>query len=149
MTNLNKKNQLLACTVAFLIFFAWTWLFINYMFPITYPVLLERHFWTIWLVSGFFMAPGMLLMCYVVIRITGSLWQFNRTQWKIVIVGTPLAIIFLASFGYIFSLIIPSNFEGIRSITLPCILLALVFIIFGKTKYAKKYQVRKPVNSTS
>jgi len=104
-------------------------------------IIFPDRLWLMWLIACPFFAPFILLIFYVVVRITDNLWQFDRTQWKIAAIGTPLACVFLSTLGFAFSLLIPSDFEPFRSITLPCLVLALAFIIISRMKFIKKYRV--------
>jgi hypothetical protein len=125
----------------------WGVLFALYVVPIFLPTVFPDKFWLMWLISGLFFGPYMLVIIYVVVRITGSLWQFDRWQRRFVIIGTPLSVMYLTALGYVFSFVIPDDFEPFRSVTLPAIVLAVTLLVFGKTKYAKKHQVR-PKTST-
>jgi hypothetical protein len=140
VVNLDKKVMLLVYAVLTLLLCVWMLFFVLRIMPIFFPLFPEK-FWLMWLIVCPFFGPFMLFIFYIVVRITGNLWQFNRTQWKIAIFGTLLAFLYLSAWGFVFSLIIPADFEPFRSITLPSLMLALVFIIISRTKFIKKYQV--------
>lgn len=137
--SLDKKVMLLIYVA--LPMFAWMFPFVLYVLPMLMPLVYPDKIWLMWLIGFPFVGSIMLALFYVTVRITGSLWQFDRTQWKIAIIGTPLACVFLSGLGYVFSLLIPSRFEPFRSVTLPALVLALVFIIISRMKFIKKYQV--------
>lgn len=137
----DKKPMLLGYCALFLMLVVWGLFFFLHIFPFFLPTIFPERIWAIWLISGLFFGPPMLLIFYVVVRMTGSLWQFNRTQWKIAIIGTPLGFMFLAALGYVFSLVIPTDFEPFRSCTLPSLAFIVVIIIISRMKFIKKYQV--------
>lgn len=138
---MDKKVMLLIYVLLTLFLVIWMLLFASVIVPLFVTIIFPERLWFMWLLSGAFVGPVMLVLVYVVVRMTGSLWQFDRTQWKIAIIGTPLAFMFLAGLGYAFSHFISSDFEPFRSFTLPCLVLMLVFIAISRMKFIKKYQV--------
>lgn len=108
----------------------------DFIFPIIHPLLLEERFWLSWLIIGVFIGPNMLLIAYVSIKATNS----KNLNWNSALRLLVLVSLYLTALGFLFSLILPSHLEPFRSITLPAIILGLTFVIFSKTKYAKRFQ---------
>jgi hypothetical protein len=147
VVNLNQGTKLLVYFALTLGLMVVMLCFVLYVIPLSYPIWAER-LWAMWLISGLFMFPYMLLMIYVVVRITGSLWQFDRWQWEFMIVGAPLSLFYLTALGYIFSFIIPDDLELFRSGTLPAVVFTATILVFARTKYAKKHRVHPHKEST-
>jgi hypothetical protein len=140
---MSSTKLLIVFIIVFFVASEWLEVFFIYVLPAIYSPFLEGKLWLTWLIVGGLNAPIWMFIAYVSIRVTGSSWQFDKTQWKIAIIGMPLALLYLTGLGYVFSLFVPSSLEPYRSLMLPAIVLAVTFILFSRTKYSKKYQLRK------
>jgi hypothetical protein len=112
----------------------WEISFFVYVMPTVYPLLLQGRFWAGWVVMGVFIGPLALLMVYVSMEAT----NFQSREWKPAIIGIILSYIYLTGLAFIFSNILPSDFEPFRSIVLPVVVLAATFVVLSKTVYAKR-----------
>jgi hypothetical protein len=124
----------------FFLALAWMMAFVFYFLPIIYPLFLEGRLWAVWLVAGMFGGPLALLIAYFSMKAT----DFQFRQWKAAVFVTILCFLYLTALASIFSNILPSYFEPFRSITLPIVILALTFVIFARTKYARRFQKYQP-----
>lgn len=112
----------------------WEICFFVYIMPIVYPVLLQGRFWAGWVIIGAFIGPLGLLIVYISMKAT----NFQSKEWKPAIIGTILAYLYMTGLAFIFSNVLPSDFEPFRSIMLPVMVLAVTFVVLSKTVYAKR-----------
>jgi hypothetical protein len=132
LSNFKERPSILWFLGAALIFMVNLYLFIFFVLP-NYKFYME-DLWLGWIISGVIVGPSLFLLIFTSMLVFGK----EKVRWKPIVISTLalgiISLLFLSGLAYLFSKIIPSDFEPFRTITLPILIWAFTIYFISKTR---------------
>lgn len=109
-------------------------LFFFYILPLLALIASPDYLWLGLLITGLYFMPSVFLLIYCSIKA----WGGPKLNWAITIFYYFIAILYYGGLAFLFSRLIPSNYEPSRSVVLPYLVIAATIYVLVKTRIGQR-----------